>query len=65
MVSKKQWAVIILVSLYGFVNGASSGGPAFMLGSAVGMGVVAYAVVLGYNGVSLTSRIKRLASRSD
>lgn len=65
MVSKKQYALITILALYGFINAAGSGGLAFMLGSALGMALIAYALVLGYNGISITSRLKRLTSRSD
>jgi len=65
MVSKKQHTLIAILALYGFLNAASNGGLAYMAGSAFGMAVIGYALVLGYNGVSPVTRLKQLAGRTD
>lgn len=62
MVSKKQWLVIILVTLYGIVNGVSAG-LAGMAGAGIGSFVLAYGAVLGYNGVDLTKKIRGMVGR--
>jgi len=47
-VSKAQWALVLVVTVYGAMNGGGS--VAAMFGGAVAGGGISLALVLGYNG---------------
>lgn len=63
MTSKKQWLLLTVAFLYGFIS--VTGGLPYRLGGGFGVFIVAYALVLGYNGISLTGKVKHLLSRQN
>lgn len=58
MVSRRQWFLIAVCVVYGFVS--AGGGLAYRFGAAVGWFVLVYAVAAGYNGVNLTGRLSQV-----
>lgn len=62
MTSKKQYLIIILATLIGFANGAPT--LAGNLGGAFAYFLLTTGLVLGYNGVDLTERLKTKLTRT-
>lgn len=59
MVSFKQWAVIVLVTVLGFYTSQGNGG------ATLGFFVASYGLVQGYNGVDLSQRVGSYFSKTE